>query len=87
MNKTINRFNKLYDLEMSSSNSETYTNYQMQAMTLDCMLKAFYIEHDNDCIIVEDIKNLIDSLHQEHQNYCKFISRHYKDKINEINLQ
>lgn len=27
---------------------------------------------------------LDDRHYQEHQNYCKFISRHYKDKINEI---
>ena len=59
--KLIDRYNELYNYECSSMpHGGPITMPQLQALALECMLKTLYKE--NDKILIEDIKLLIEQL-------------------------
>jgi hypothetical protein len=58
----------------------------MQAMTLQCMIDALECENMNveyNVILIEDIEDLIEALHQQGNEYLKRVQE-FKDSADEV---
>jgi hypothetical protein len=83
----LRRYNAFYNEECSGLPHGTpITPEHMQAMTLQCMIDALECENMNveyNVILIEDIEDLIEALHQQGNEYLKRVQE-FKDSADEV---
>ena len=83
----LRRYNAFYNGECASLPHGTpITPEHMQAMTLECMLDAIRCENLNDefdVVSIDDINALIESLHQQGNEYLKRVQE-FKDSADGV---
>jgi hypothetical protein len=83
----LRRYNLFYNEECSGLPHGTpITPEHMQAMTLQCMIDALECENMNveyNVILIEDIEDLIEALHQQGNEYLKRVQE-FKDSADGV---
>jgi hypothetical protein len=83
----LSRYNHFYNEECSGMPHGTpITPEHMQAMTLECMIDALRCENMNveyDTIAIDDIKDLIDGLYRQSNEYLKRV-KEFKDSADGV---